>query len=50
MSNQISEKVPVTVALVFSAVTHERDMTGSGEPGDEAQRELLPVVLDRPAA
>src|SRR5262245_27560968 len=39
----------VTLLLVFGAVTHERNVPFAGKLLDEAQRELLAVVLDRPA-
>ena len=36
--------------LLFPAMAHQRDVPCRGEPFDQAERELLPMVLDGPAA
>src|SRR5262245_11282260 len=40
----------VTVLLIFGAVAHQGDVILAREVLDQSQRELLAVVLDRPAA
>ena len=38
--------MPVAVGLVFITVTHQRDAASSAKRLEQAQRELLPVVLN----
>src|SRR5919201_2401052 len=47
--NQPPELVAVALRLIFRAVAHQRHAAAAREPLDEAQRELLSVVLDRAA-
>ena len=48
--NEPSQYMPVTVFLVFGALTEQRDVPATCEPLDESQCELLPVILNGPAA
>ena len=44
------QQVPMTVLLIFSTMTHQGHRSAARELLDQAQRELLPVVLDGSAA
>jgi hypothetical protein len=48
--NQFLEQMSVTLCLIFSAVAHERYMTRTGQRLEQAQCELLTMVLDAATA
>jgi hypothetical protein len=39
----------MTAVLIFRAVAHQSDVTGTGKALNESQRKFLPVILDAAA-
>jgi hypothetical protein len=48
--NHFPKFVPMTLPLVLRTMAHDRDAASPGKPLDESERELLAVILYRPAA
>src|SRR5262245_48454573 len=48
--NQPPKLVSMAMPLVLGAVTHDRHGSSPGEKAEQAEGELLPVVLDRAAS
>src|SRR5262245_49877959 len=49
-ANYFQQLVPVALPLVVGAMAHERDGPRSAQLLEQAERELLAVILDRAAA